>query len=251
MFLMRIIKKSTLTVSPVKEQCQLYSYSAASNSSRSAIHPMTLFLGTLRFCSDSPLKCWNCNYMYKSELFCSKCKALQELPQNLNYFDIIGIRKNYIVTNEEVHKKYRELQKVLHPDKFGNKSEKERQISENLSSLINKAYSTLVHPLKRGLYMLQLEGISIPEATTNLNPEFLMEIMERNEEIENAMGDKDKIFQLAKESKEVLDILSKQVAEAFNKEDIETATKILIRMKYYDSINNRLKRLKHDLGIVE
>lgn len=57
--------------------------------------------------------------------------------------------------------------------------------------------------------MLQLEGISIPEATTNLNPEFLMEIMERNEEIENAMGDKDKIFQLAKESKEVLDILSK------------------------------------------
>lgn len=57
--------------------------------------------------------------------------------------------------------------------------------------------------------MLQLKGISIPEATTNLNPEFLMEIMERNEEIENAMEDKDKIIKLAKESKEVLDTLSK------------------------------------------
>jgi len=41
------------------------------------------------------------------------------------------------------------------------------------------------------------------------------------------------------------------VAEAFSKEDIEIATKILIKMKYYDTIDNRLKKLKHDLGIVE
>jgi len=43
----------------------------------------------------------------------------------------------------------------------------------------------------------------------------------------------------------------RQVAEAFNKEDIKTATMILIKMKYYNSIDNRLKKLKHDLGIVE
>lgn len=41
------------------------------------------------------------------------------------------------------------------------------------------------------------------------------------------------------------------MAEAFDKEDIETATKILIKMKYYDTVDNRLKKLKHDLGIVE
>lgn len=57
--------------------------------------------------------------------------------------------------------------------------------------------------------MLQLKGISIPEGTTNLNPEFLMEIMERNEEIENAIEDKDKILKLTKESKELLDTMSK------------------------------------------
>lgn len=48
---------------------------------------------------------------------------LQEPPQNLNYFEIIGIKRDYNVANEEIHKKYRELQKMLHPDKFGNKSE--------------------------------------------------------------------------------------------------------------------------------
>lgn len=109
-----------MAISPVKQQYKLYSYHA---SSRNTIHPAITLLGTLRFCSDSPLKCWNCNYMYKSELFCSKCKVLQGLPQNLNYFDIMGIKKNYNVINEELHRKYRELQKMLHPDKFGNKSE--------------------------------------------------------------------------------------------------------------------------------
>lgn len=57
--------------------------------------------------------------------------------------------------------------------------------------------------------MLQLKGISIPEGTTSLNAEFLMEIMERNEKIENAMEDKNKILKLAKESKELLNTLSK------------------------------------------
>ncbi|XP_032662768.1 iron-sulfur cluster co-chaperone protein HscB isoform X2 [Odontomachus brunneus] len=233
---------------PVNQQCyKLYSH----HTSRIAVQSTISSVGGLRFCSDNPLKCWNCDYMYKSELFCSKCKVLLEMPQNLNYFDIMGIKKDYNVVNEEIHKKYRELQKMLHPDKFGNKSEKEKQVSENLSSLVNKAYSTLAHPLKRGLYMLQLKGVSIPEETTSLNPEFLMEIMERNEEIESAAGDKDKILKLAMKSKEELDTLSRQVAEAFYKKDIETATKILIKMKYYDSISKRLKKLKHDLGIVE
>lgn len=120
MFLARIIRKSTMAIGPVERRCRLYSYRA---SSRNTIHPAITLSGTLRFCSDSPLKCWNCNYMYKSELFCSKCKVLQELPQNLNYFDVMGIKKNYNVINEELHGKYRELQKMLHPDKFGNKSE--------------------------------------------------------------------------------------------------------------------------------
>lgn len=57
--------------------------------------------------------------------------------------------------------------------------------------------------------MLQLKGISIPEGTTSLNPEFFIKIMERNEEIENATEDKDKILKLAKESKELLDTMSK------------------------------------------
>lgn len=57
--------------------------------------------------------------------------------------------------------------------------------------------------------MLQLKGISIPEGTTSINPEFLMEIMERNEEVESALNDKEKAIRLMEENKVILHKLSK------------------------------------------
>lgn len=57
--------------------------------------------------------------------------------------------------------------------------------------------------------MLQLKGISIPEGTTSINPEFLMEIMERNEEVESALNDKEKVIRLMEENKVILHKLSK------------------------------------------
>ncbi|XP_078051463.1 iron-sulfur cluster co-chaperone protein HscB-like protein, mitochondrial [Augochlora pura] len=206
---------------------------------------------TLQYSSDSPLKCWNCNFIYESKLFCPKCKTLQEPPKNLTYFDLMDIPESYDVTLTQIQRKYKELQKLFHPDKFGTKTEKEKQLSENLSSLINNAYTILSSPLQRGLYMLKLNKIIISEGTDNMDPEFLMEIMERNEKIENALNNHTKIKELTKENEIILNNLSMDIAKAFQEKDMEKAKAHLIRMKYYDSINKRLKKLKHDLGIVE
>ncbi|XP_054006801.1 iron-sulfur cluster co-chaperone protein HscB [Hylaeus anthracinus] len=213
--------------------------------------PSLILTNVSQYSSDSPLKCWNCNFTYKSDLFCSKCKVLQEAPENITYFDIIGIPQSYDVQIKEIQKKYKELQKLLHPDKFSNKSEKEKQLSENLSSLVNKAYSTLSHPLKRGLYMLKLNNRTISEETDNMNAEFLMEIMEKNEEIDDALNDHKKLKKLMDKNEAMLNNLSMEISNAFREKNMEKAENILIRMKYYDSIHTRIKKLKHDLGIVE
>ncbi|KZC04154.1 PREDICTED: iron-sulfur cluster co-chaperone protein HscB, mitochondrial [Dufourea novaeangliae] len=231
----------------IKQYRNLYSYHV-----KKTYFPSSLvFTNASRYSSDSPLKCWNCNFIYKSALFCSKCKTLQEPPESLTYFDIMGIPKSYDIIIVDIQTKYKELQKLFHPDKFGNKSEKEKQLSQNISSLVNRAYNTLLNPLQRGLYILELNNITISEGTDNMDPEFLMEIMEKNEEIEVALNDHTKIQKLTKENKEILNSLTMEIAEAFRKQDIKKAETHLIRMKYYNSINNRLKKLKHDLGIVE
>ncbi|XP_033310023.1 iron-sulfur cluster co-chaperone protein HscB [Bombus vosnesenskii] len=241
------IKKYNVLYLNLKQQQQnLHLYYVDKN----YISPLIL-TNVSQYSSDSLSKCWNCNFVYKSDLFCSKCKVLQEPPENLTYFDIIGVPKSYDVKVTEIQKKYKELQKLLHPDKFGTKSEKEKQFSETLSSLVNNAYSTLIHPLKRGLYMLKLNDITISEETDNMNAEFLMEIMEKNEEIEDVGDDVEKIKKLVQENEIMLNNLTKEVADAFRQKNIKKAESLLIRMKYYDSINTKLRKLKHDLGIIE
>lgn len=71
---------------------------------------------------------------------------------------------------------------------------------------MNKAYSTLINPLERGLYMLKLNGFSIEESKKEVDKIFLMEIMERNEEIENEK-DTNRLKQLNLKNKECINLL--------------------------------------------
>lgn len=48
---------------------------------------------------------------------------------------------------------------------------------------MNKAYSVLQSPLKRAIHLLAIHGEQIQEDQKLENPEFLMEIMELNEEV--------------------------------------------------------------------
>lgn len=55
--------------------------------------------------------------------------------------------------------------------------------------------------------MLELNGITISEGTDNMNAEFLMEIMEKNEEIEDAANNEEKIKKLVQENEIILNSL--------------------------------------------
>lgn len=47
---------------------------------------------------------------------------------------------------------------MVHPDKFGKSSPKEKELSESHSSFLNQAYKTLIDPRARGHYILKLEN---------------------------------------------------------------------------------------------
>lgn len=70
------------------------------------------------------ISCWSCGKEVQSlisNLFCSHCKVLQKPNQKDNYFKIMGIEENYDIDDTYLAKKYKELQKHLHPDKYSNK----------------------------------------------------------------------------------------------------------------------------------
>lgn len=197
------------------------------------------------------LSCWSCGQDIKQlveNLFCSNCKSLQQ-PSKENYFKILGVSETYDQDENELAKKFKELQKYLHPDKFGNKPKEEQEISEKYSSLVNESYNILLNPLTRGNYMLQLSGKEIPEETEVKDQEFLMMIMEKNEEVENAETEEE-IMKLNKENKELMNQLQKQVSQAFHNGDLKLVLKLLSQMKYYTSIDQQIQNLIRSKGII-
>ena len=55
-----------------------------------------------------------------------------------------------------------------------------------MSSVVNKAYGTLLNPYARAEYILQLQGITIGESESVDDPELIMEIMDAREALDNA-----------------------------------------------------------------
>uniref|UniRef100_A0A1B6G6W6 J domain-containing protein n=1 Tax=Cuerna arida TaxID=1464854 RepID=A0A1B6G6W6_9HEMI len=193
--------------------------------------------------------CWNCNASVNSKsIFCESCGVLQPVNRTADFFEIIGVNRSYMTDNASLRQKYRSLQTLLHPDKFSSKPKKEQELSEEFSSVVNKAYSTLSDPLERGLYLLGLHHVSIEEGTTDVDKTFLMEIMERNEEIENET-DPQMLKEFYMNNKDQLDDLISKVAEAFDLNNIEAAKKLLTKMKYYHSIETKIKEIKQKLNI--
>lgn len=70
-----------------------------------------------------PLSCWSCGNEVKlvANLFCASCNSLQKPRQDENYFQVMGVKETYDQDEAELAKRYKDLQKYLHPDKFANK----------------------------------------------------------------------------------------------------------------------------------
>ncbi|KAL0867808.1 hypothetical protein ABMA27_008510 [Loxostege sticticalis] len=196
------------------------------------------------------LSCWSCGKEVKlvSNLFCASCNALQQPSKQDNYFKILGVKETYDQDETELAKRYKDLQKYLHPDKFATRDKKEQEISEIYSSLVNEAYNTLLEPLARGIYMLKLRGKEIPE-NTEVDQGFLMKIMEKNEEVENAETEED-IMKLNQENKAMIKDLQKKLSTAFFDGDLKRVTKLLSIMKYYTSIDSQIQAAIRSKGII-
>jgi molecular chaperone HscB len=109
-----------------------------------------------------------------------------------DYYAVLGILRGLNLSVDDIQQRYYALSRELHPDRFMQKPEAERQRALDMSSALNDAYRTLKDPIKRAQYLLTLEGFDIGEQRSkDVPPELLEEVFELNMALEEMRGGDD------------------------------------------------------------
>jgi molecular chaperone HscB len=126
-----------------------------------------------------------------------------------SYFQLFDLPRTFAVDAAQLDSRYRELQRIVHPDRYVNAGAQERRLAMQQATRINEGYQTLKDPLRRGRYLLELGGFVFNEQHhTTRDPEFLMEQMELHEALGEVRSAADPLAALA--------VLMDRIATDFN-----------------------------------
>lgn len=166
----------------------------------------------------------------------------------MNYFEIFGIPVQLKMDKSLLPKKYFELSRKFHPDFFANSTPSEQQQALEITASLNKAFKTFQNQDDTIKYVLQLKGLLVEEEKYQLPPDFLMAVLEVNEQLMDA-GEEPEIKKNIQSA--IVNLQSeiyepvKEIIENY-REDL-TTEKELLQVKEYYYKKKYLNRLNREL----
>ena len=167
----------------------------------------------------------------------------------MNYFEIFGIPVQLKVDKNELPKKYFELSRQFHPDFYANTTPSEQDRALEITANLNKAFKTFQNPDETIKYVLQLKGLLEEEEKYQLPPDFLMEVLEINEKLMDAVDSDETKLNL----QSAIDNLQSEIYAPV-KETVEhykdgiTTAKELLQVKEYYYKKKYLHRIQQQLN---
>ena len=158
----------------------------------------------------------------------------------MNYFELFELPLAFKVDKTLLARKYFELQKKYHPDFYTLENEAEQAEALEMSSQVNKALQTLRNPDETIKYVLQLKGLLEEDEKYQLPPDFLMEVMELNEDLGEGSA--------AAISNLEADIQLPVISILENYDDASTPTEDLLKVKEYYFKKKYLDRILERIG---
>jgi molecular chaperone HscB len=154
----------------------------------------------------------------------------------MNYFELYEIPVSLRPDKQVIQKRFYELSRKYHPDFFTNENEADQSEALEKSSLINRAFKTFQNQDETIKYVLQLKGLLEEEEKYQLPPDFLMEMMDLNEQMMEAKMEQEGTWSAnLKRSISIIEqeiyIPVKEIIEGY--EDGKTTTEELLKVKEY------------------
>ena len=168
-----------------------------------------------------------------------------------NYFEIFDVPVTTDLDLGELSENNRELQKIVHPDRFAHGSEQERRIAMQQASLVNEAFHTLKDPVSRIQYMLKLKGVDMDSETdTTMDGAFLMQQMEFRESIAEVRSQSDPLDildQMSKQTKSQISELMTAFTNCYEQSALDGAREIVRKMQFLIKAQKEINEISEQL----
>ena len=197
------------------------------------------------------MTCWSCTAdVLEGTVFCPSCRKIQPVGRNEDHFSLLGVAREFAVDVPDLERRFRDLSRQLHPDRFARAEPRERRLSLERATRLNDAFRSLKDWRQRAAQLLRLAGTDVfQEGRTFADPDFLEEQLEWREELALATADADaeRLGRIAADARERLRHIKEEVAHHFADErwfsdlPVDIARR-LSRARYYDNIVSDAER---------
>lgn len=201
-------------------------------------------------------QCWNCGEHSPSQkaarsLFCQFCNSLQ--APSPDYYRFFGLPKTLAIDSDNLQRTFYQMSRLLHPDRYGRRPERERNYSLEATAILNDGYRTLRDPVRRAEYILNENGFHVGEQRSNeVPPELLEEVFELNMMLDELKsGDESVVGQLGEARQRFLAMLSEidgELDTAFR--DHDSAPEGESRLQILKTIRGILHRRRYIQNLV-
>jgi molecular chaperone HscB len=127
------------------------------------------------------IECLSCGRRQEPSLICAECGSPLAAP--IDCFAALGLPRRLTLDLDALERRYHELSRKIHPDRFASKGPKVRDASMRATATLTRSYRTLRDPVARGLYWLELNGEKLAENNKRVPPELAELVFEVQEQL--------------------------------------------------------------------
>ena len=171
-----------------------------------------------------------------------------------NHFELFRLPVQFAVDRQTLDKTYKEIQSLVHPDRFVTATEAEKRTAQQWAAMANDAYHILRNPIKRAAYLCELNGYNLnAETHVSMDPGFLMQQIEWRESLENARDDRD-IARLEKLDDEQRILRTEQmdmVGKLLDRQQFDKAVQEIRKMMFLEKFGEEISLAFDELDLTD
>ncbi|MDP1824992.1 MAG: Fe-S protein assembly co-chaperone HscB [Archangium sp.] len=171
----------------------------------------------------------------------------------MTHFELFSLEPSVDLDVAALEAQHRKLAMESHPDRVSGADPHTRRLAAERSAALNDAIKVLKDPVRRAFYVLELKGVKLDTeqaaAKVKMPMDFLEEIMEQREALEAVKATRklESAHAMAEQIRLARDRTLALAQQALRRDEVETATTALGRVRYYTRFLEEVDAFEEEL----